>query len=124
MRIIEPGHVYALENVDGEGDSEQHIQFVRRRDDRGELLHEDSRQPGILTQELLRVAIDRTLYLYAEAPCDEDTEIIEHLRAAFTLFESRAARRTIEKLVKPEEADVCAICQHILCGHYKPVLTH
>jgi len=116
MKVIDPGHIYAVENVGATG--EQHIQFVRRRDDRGEPLLESERIPGILTQELLRVAIDRTLYLYAEAPCDEDTEIVEHLRAALTLYESRAARRKIEKLAKPEEARICNVCGHILCDHY------
>lgn len=71
MRVIDPGHVYGIVNVDGDG--EQVIRFVRRRDDHGEPLADRDREPGILTQELLRVAIDRTLYLYAEAPCDEDT---------------------------------------------------
>jgi hypothetical protein len=66
---------------------------------------------------LLRVAIDRTLYLYAEAPCDEDTRVVEHLRAALVLYESRAARRSIEKLSKPEQAEVCPICHHVLCQH-------
>lgn len=116
MRVAEPGHVYVLQNLDG--DSEQILRFVRRRDEVGEPLHE-GRRPGILTQELLRVAIDRTLYLYAEAPCDEDTEIIEHLRAALSLYESRAARRSIEKLSKPEEASICEKCGHILCQHQK-----
>jgi hypothetical protein len=115
VRIIEPGHVYSLENVGGGG--EQIIHFVRRRDELGETLDGSGRTPGVLTQELLRVAIDRTLYLYAEAPCDEDTAIVEHLRAALTLYESRAARRSIEKIVKPELAEVCPICHHVLCGH-------
>lgn len=115
MRVIDQGHIYAVENVGGSG--EQTIRFVRRRDELGELLDGSHRSPGILTQELLRVAIDRTLYLYAEAPCDEDTAIIAHLRAALTLYESRASRRTIEKLAKPEAAPVCAICHHVLCGH-------
>lgn len=117
MRVIDPGHIYAVKNVDGDG--EQHIQFVRRRDDHGELLDDSLCIPGILTQELLRVAIDRTLYLYAEAPCDEDTEIVDCLRTAFTLYESRSARRTIEKLAKPEKAKICDICHHILCGHQR-----
>lgn len=117
MKVLEPGHLYELEEVDIIGGANQRVRFVRRRDDRGELLPDDLRKPGILTQELLRVAIDRTLYLYAEAPCDEDTEIIDHLRAALCLYESRASRRAIEKLAKPEEADVCGFCGHILCGH-------
>lgn len=119
MKVIGPGHLYELSNVDGPGF--QTIRFVCRRDERGELLPGEIRSPGILTQELLRVAIDRTLYLYAEAPCDEDTEIIEHLRAALCLYESRAARRMIEKLAKPELADTCEVCGHILCGHKKEI---
>lgn len=115
MRIIEAGHLYAVENIGGSG--EQYIRFVRRRDDHGELLDGTRRTPGILTQELLRVAIDRTLYLYAEAPCDEDTRIVDYLRMALVLYESRAARRTIEQLGKPEEAEVCVVCHHILCKH-------
>jgi hypothetical protein len=116
VRVVEPGHVYELEEVDVRGPKyTQKLYFVRRRDERGELLSQSS--PGILTQELLRVAIDRTLYLYAEAPCDEDTKILEHLRAALALYESRAARRTIEKLSKVEAARPCGKCGHILCLH-------
>lgn len=113
MRVMDSGHIYELENVDGPGSQE--LRFVRRRDGHGEPT--SSREPGILTQELLRVAIDRTLYLYAEAPCDEDTEILDCLRNALSLYESRAARRTIEKLSKPEEAPRCPVCGHILCLH-------
>lgn len=119
MRIVEPGHVYVVDNADvRDGEQQgQTIRFVRRRGPDGELLAPADRGAGMLTQELLRVAIDRTLYLYAEAPCEEDTQIVEHLRAALTLYESRAARRAIEKLSKPEQAPLCGICHHILCGH-------
>lgn len=123
MRVIEPGHVYEVEHVDANDDDRRlnrHstvIRFVRRRDDHGELLPEHDRECGILTQELLRVAIDRTLYLYAEAPCEEDTEILLALRRALVLYESRAARRNIEKLAQPEEQPVCPVCHHIFCTH-------
>lgn len=116
MRVLEPGHCYAMDNVDGVGE-EQVVTFVRRRDEVGEPLPDEDRTPGILTQELLRVAIDRTLYLYAEAPCDEDTRIIENLRECLRLYESRATRRAIERLSKPEAAPACKVCGHILCGH-------
>lgn len=117
MRVIDPGHIYHVHDSDSPDGTTQDIVFVRRRDDNGELLPPERREPGILTQELLRVAIDRTLYLNAEAPCDEDVKIINHLRSALSLYESRAARRTIEKLSKPEAADVCSKCHHILCLH-------
>lgn len=115
MKVLLAGHHYVLENVDGDG--EQEVQFVRRRDERGELLPVEERVEGVLAQELLRVLIDRTLYLYAEAPCDEDTRIIEALRECLTLYESRASRRSLEKLAKPEEAGVCEECGHVLCLH-------
>jgi hypothetical protein len=115
MRVLDPGHVYELQNVDGF--DKQTIMFVRRRDEHGDPLQREIRHQGILTQELLRVCIDRTLYLYAEAPCDEDTEIIECLRRALVLYEARAARRSIEKLAKPEQAKGCSICGHIFCFH-------
>lgn len=113
MKVIEPGHIYEVENVDG--DETQRVEFVRRRDADGELLPENFRREGILCQDLIRVLIDRTLYLYAEAPCEEDTEIIESLRHALARFETRASRRSIEKLSRIEVADLCPKCQHILC---------
>jgi hypothetical protein len=124
MRVIEPGHVYELLDAPGPGlhraRGVQVLRFTRRRDDRGELLPLAQYRSGILTQELLRVAIDRTLYLYAEAPCDEDTAIIQHLRAALVLYESRASRRALEKLSRPELAERCPECDHILCLHRTP----
>jgi hypothetical protein len=111
VRVVVSGHVYQVRNVDGEGD--QRIAFVQRRNIHGEPMAEA--REGILSQELLRVLIDRTLYLYAEDPCEEDTAIIQHLRAALVKYETRAARRAIEKIVKPEEHPTCPICQHILC---------
>lgn len=115
MYVVEPGHVYEAENVDGDG--VQRIQFVRRRDEDATLLPEDEREEGILTQELLRIAIDRTLYLNDEAPCVENVEIIASLRKALSLYEARAARRTIEKHGMIERVEMCDICQHVLCGH-------
>lgn len=118
MRVIEPGHVYDLHSVDRETSLIQNtIRFVRRRDDDGKLLPEAQRNSGILSQELLRVLIDRTLYLNAEDPCSEDIEIVGKLRDCLRLFESRAARKTIEKMPMPERAHACPICHHLLCSH-------
>lgn len=113
MRAIEAGHVYLVQNVDGSGT--QRIEFVRRRDSEARLLPADDRSEGILGQELLRVLIDRTLYLNAEAPCAENVAILGALRTALQQYEIRAARRTVEKLPMPELQDVCPSCQHVLC---------
>lgn len=115
MKVIEPGHIYALQNVDGDG--EQIVRFVRRRDDEAMLLPEQMRTQGVLFQEVVRVLIDRINYLNAEAPCVENVEIMESLRRVIQLGEIRAARRTIEKAPMIERTDVCEICQHVLCHH-------
>lgn len=113
MRIIEAGHLYEVENVDGDGT--QRIQFVHRRDDAGELLPEKYRKEGIQSQELLRVLIDRTIYLHAEQAWHENVKIINHLRDALRLYESRAAHRAIDKLAMPERHVGCDTCGHLLC---------
>lgn len=111
--VIEPGHVYELRNVDGPG--VQRITFVRRRGPDAE--RREASEEGLLSQQLIRVLIDRTLYLNAEDPCEEDTRIVHLLRNCLRLYESRAARRVIERLSMPELAGVCPVCQHVLCGH-------
>lgn len=113
MKIIEPGHIYEVENVDGTGT--QRIQFVKRRGSDAELLPNDQRVEGIQSQELLRVLIDRTFYLHREQPWRENVQIIHHLRDALRLYESRAARRSIEKLSMPERRDFCRNCGHFFC---------
>jgi hypothetical protein len=115
VNVVVSGHVYDVQNVDGDGT--QRIAFVLRRDPEARVLPAGERDEGILSQELLRVLIDRTLYLNAEAPCAENGEIVDALRRCLRLYESRAARRTIEKLPMPELQDVCEECQHVLCLH-------
>jgi hypothetical protein len=115
MRIVDPGHVYELQNVDGDG--VQTIRFVRRRDDEALLLGAELRTEGVLFQEVVRMLVDRINYLNAEGPCAETVAITECLRRVIQLGEIRAARRTIEKHPMIERMDVCEECQHALCTH-------
>lgn len=113
MKILTPGHHYRLSNRDGGGS--QDIRFVTRRGPDGELLPEGERFPGLMSQDLLRVLIDRNFYLSEEVPCAENVEIAFHLRKALELYEARAARRSIEKITRIEFASTCDSCGHILC---------
>lgn len=116
MKIIFPGHIYDLDNIDGNGT--QRLHFVYRRNDAGELLPIEAHREGIQTQELLRVAIDRTLYLNAEQAWHENVDIVNHLRDALRLYDLRAAHSSLNKLGMPELASHCLICGHIFClGH-------
>jgi hypothetical protein len=53
MKIIEPGHIYKVENVDGHGT--QIIKFVRRRDDNADVLPHENVQVIQMLRECLRL---------------------------------------------------------------------
>lgn len=89
MRIVQRGHIYELAN---KHNGHQTLTFFR------DLPHgDDSNHDGVLCQEVLRALIDRMLELWAQKPCHESTEIVQKLRECLVLFETRAARGSLEK---------------------------
>jgi hypothetical protein len=120
MKIIDPGHEYILEGV---GDAPaQRIVFVK---------NEGASYPGnvgfhggVLTQELLRVCIDRTKYLNAQGSCFETEHALAAMRQALAWYEVRAARcrgTHIEGNHSDalDTAVVCGICGHNQCHRDK-----
>lgn len=116
MKVIDPGHEYFLEGVGGAGP--QRIVFVK---------NEGKKYPGnvgfhagILTQELLRVCVDRTEYLNSQGTCMETELALSAMRQALAWYEVRAARCRGTHIVA-EHADVlealpvCATCGHNQC---------
>jgi len=91
MKVIDKGHKYSLDTLDGE--TEVIITFVKRLIVEGRT---DS-YPGTICQEVLRVLIDRVNVLNSELPHIVNEEIIQHLRMALVLFECRALERKVEK---------------------------
>ena len=94
MKIVEPGHIYELHSLDGDGTPET-LRFVNREP--------GTEHPGTQTQEVLRALIDRTMH------CDNclrwagNDKIIYHLRMALVLHEARALERKTEKgIIQPE----------------------
>jgi len=88
MKVIEPGHIYQLEN---KLEGKQILTFFKDLPKNGN--HHD----GVLCQEVLRALIDRCLDLFSQKPCNETADIIIKLRECLVLFETRAARGTLEK---------------------------
>lgn len=109
MKIIEPGHIYQLDWLDGLPNNlvsqatnvpvlvknEAQLVFVNRET--------SSEHAGTQTQEVIRALIDRTQH------CDNclrwlgNDLIIHHLRMALVLHEARALERKTEKgYIKPE----------------------
>jgi hypothetical protein len=69
----------------------ERIRFVARGQS-SDLLH-----GGTNCQEVIRALIDRVKHMDGILPCQENSEILRHLRLALSAFETRAIRRKVEK---------------------------
>src|SRR5271167_1731359 len=89
MKIVEPGHIYELNTLDGEHGEVEVLRFVNREP--------GAEHPGTQTQEVLRALIDRTMHCDNCRRWSGNDKIIQHLRMALALHESRAIERKAEK---------------------------
>lgn len=90
MRPLDPGHRYALDNLETGGETT--IQFYK-----DPALHGGDGYPGPSCQEYLRAIIDRVQELDRERPWEGNVAIIYDLRHAIAGFEARALLRRVEK---------------------------
>lgn len=109
MEIIEPGHIYRLNWLDGAphlefatvpgfNTTEADLIFVNR---------EDNPHGGTQTQEVLRALIDRTMHCDNCLRWEGNDQIIYHLRQALVLHEARALGRKVEKgIITPESVSL------------------
>jgi hypothetical protein len=116
MRVIDPGHVYALAHLDGSGVTI--LDFVKREGVKypGNVgAHE-----GVNLQECWRAEIDRLKYLDEQEPCQENLDNINDLRKCILRLERRAARRHGRSTMflfdgYIEDQPTCPKCGHIGC---------
>ena len=114
MKVLEPGHLYELDHLDGEGKSQ--LSFVDRGVGGRQPTHE-----GVYNQEVLRatidvlsVLLDRVEHLDGERPWEGNPRLLRalseaqnQLRRALLLHELRALERKFEKgTLLPEKMDV------------------
>lgn len=125
MRILDPGHEYLLEALDG--GPPQHLEFVKRE---GENYPGNTgAHPGVLTQEVLRACLNRALYMNAQSSCAETDIIIASLRTAIFAFEVRAARCretsiNLRHLSQIDSEATCDICGHNQCNEDRHAKEH
>lgn len=100
MKVLEPGHVYELANLDSDG--VQVLTFLRRS---SPAIQHEFDHPGTNTQELIRViidltkiVIDRTQFLDEVIPAIENQDLIWHARMLLLGYEGRAYRRKQDKV--------------------------
>lgn len=115
-KIIDPGHKYQLNHLDG--DDWEILTFVKREGDKypGNKGHYE----GTNIQEVMRVLIDRLKYLNNQDFDSRNLAIIRRLRDSIWFLESRAAERHQRELnyYHPEhieDVEVCKRCGHIGC---------
>ncbi len=116
MKILDAGHVYRLDCIDG--DQSQLLTFVKREGER--FPFNEGHHPGTNCQEVLRALIDRTEYLNHQRPCAETEAAAANMRSALLLFELRAARchdRTLDLSATQDlmSAVPCKNCKHVGC---------
>ncbi len=122
MRVIEPGHIYELDQLDGDG-TPLRITFVNR---------EATPHAGTQTQEVLRMQIDilstlidRTNHCDACLRWDGNDKIVKamseaqrQLRLAILLHEQRALERKMDKGLAVEQIPT-DYDGHFLVGDYR-----
>jgi hypothetical protein len=116
MRVIDPGHTYEIEALNG--GVPQIIHFTKREGPNypGNV----GAQEGPITQDFLRAILHRCEYMSNQGSCAETDIIINSLRTAIFAFEVRAARcrsTSIElaHLDMVQTDPVCPKCGHIQC---------
>lgn len=124
MRVIDPGHVYQLDVLDGE-DIPLFLTFVKREGDGypGNVGH----HPGTTTQDVLRALIERAQYVDNQIHDEANDEAIWAFRYAIWQLETRAARRHGRDFSIPmheiELQPTCPSCHHVGCdGGCRPAV--
>lgn len=125
MKILDPGHLYELANLDTHepGNYVERIQFVKRLGDKfpGNTGMATS---GTIAQEVIRVLIDRLHYVNGQIENGLNYRAIGALRDALCALEMRAAlargdedaATQIRSMAEPETEPTCKHCGHVLCA--------
>lgn len=130
MKVLDPGHYYALDIYDGE-ESEKDSQLLRHMKREGEAYPGNvDHYSGTNTQEVLRAEIDRIKYVDNQKSCMENMFILDGLRSALHWLEVRANRE--HKITEPffmgnrfiEEMPACRLCGHVMCRHSQEEKEH
>lgn len=127
MKVLDPGHKFALDLLDFGENAVTSLTFVKRI---GEKFpgNEPPAYPGTNLQEAYRAEIARHKYLDAQDPCPENQWCIRNLRNNIRFLEERAARRHgrkpdwrlyesngLETNDQIEFLPTCKKCGHIGC---------
>jgi hypothetical protein len=116
MKVIDPGHHYALQELDGDGEGERHLIFVKRE---GEGYPRNvGHHSGTNCQEVLRAVFDRLGYLDGQIEDLRNSQARHHIAQAIWLLECRAADRhgrPRPTCIAALANETCQKCGHVDC---------
>lgn len=93
MKVLNPGHLYALADSEkGEAPS-QTLQFVEKVPARETNTVLKIKKRGTTNEEVLRVLIDRMNFLQDKMPCEANEEVIKLLTQCSDLLYKRTLNR-------------------------------
>ena len=101
MKVLDPGHDYALDNLSDPKGGSRGLRFFK-----DPALHDGEGYSGTSCQEVVRALINRVQVLDREKPWNGNAQIIQRLREVIALFEMRALMRKVEKGMKIERKRV------------------
>lgn len=124
MIVIDPGHKYLLDHLDGDGHTE--LAFVKRVGP-GYEPNQAPAHEGVTIQEVVRALIHRLHYLQMQQEDESNLIAMSCLRGALLTLENRAARRAgpeqvaafvallDERMHVIEGEPACQKCGHVRC---------
>jgi len=86
MNVLTPGHLYELDNHEGSG--KQTIQFLQKFNSQAW-----SAVEGVTNEEVIKVLIDRIIFLNSISPCRENSLAITKLEEALMWLNKRTQNR-------------------------------
>jgi hypothetical protein len=116
MKVIDPGHYYELNVLDGDLPLPAYLRFVKREGP-GYPGNKDH-YPGTTCQEVLRACLDRLQYVNRQEFSDYTFLAGQLIAAAIWHLEIRAAQRHKREqpgLQESCEAPCCPKCNHVGC---------
>src|SRR5260221_9597426 len=116
MKCTDPGHRYELDVLDGQNMVSKHaLQFVKRMGEN--YPGNESINPGVTIQEILRACIDRLYYVNNQIRCPASEAAIYNLRVAIWELEVRAKRIKQNTLNLPTIKEIESIPTLMSFGH-------
>lgn len=93
MKVITPGHLYALNDFSGHS-IQNTLQFIQKEQDpNGPTGQLKTVMNGTTNEEVLRVLIDRLQFLNGKFPCRENSVALTHIETALLWLDHRTANR-------------------------------